>query len=49
MEEEEVIEAERGIVKVRERGEGRQGIGGIHVFRLIGGQRSASPSARTDS
>lgn len=40
---EEVIEQERG----RERQ--KQGIGGLRVFRLIGGQRSASPPARTDS
>lgn len=30
------------------RGGGREGAA-LHVFRLIGGQRSASPPARTDS
>lgn len=30
-------------------GGGRVGGAALHVFRLIGGQRSASPPARTDS
>lgn len=41
-------ERERGKKGARERETGDWG-GGLHVFRLIGGQRSASPPARTDS
>lgn len=40
-------ERERGKKGARERDRGLGG--GLHVFRLIGGQRSASPPARTDS
>lgn len=41
-------ERERGKKGASER-ERDRGLGGLHVFRLIGGQRSASPPARTDS